>query len=50
LLGTILAAYRDFEERVNVVSKKMSAFEMVEKTVNSKLGKFRKERYYGIMP
>lgn len=42
MLSTILASYRDFEDRVNVVGKKMSAKEMVEKAVNSKLGKFTK--------
>ena len=46
LLGTILAAYRDFESRVNIVSKKMSAYEMVEQAVNNKIGKFTKS---GIM-
>lgn len=50
LLGTILAAYRDFEERVNIVSKKMSAFEMVEKAVNSKLGKFTKSDIMELCP
>lgn len=42
LLGIILAAYRDFEDRVNIVGKKMSAREMVEKAVNSRIGKFTK--------
>ncbi len=42
LLGTILAAYRDFEDRVNIVSKKMSAKEMVNHAVNQKIGKFTK--------
>ena len=50
LLGTIVAAYRDFEDRVNVVSKKMSAFEMVEKAVNSKLGKFTKSDIMELCP
>lgn len=50
LLGTILAAYRDFEDRVNIVSKKMSAFEMVEKAVNSKLGKFTKSDIMELCP
>ena len=50
LLGTILAAYRDFEERVNIVSKKMSAFEMVEKAVNLKLGKFTKSDIMELCP
>ena len=42
LLGTILAAYRDFEDRVNVVSKKLSALEMVKNAVSQKIGKFTK--------
>ena len=41
-MSTILAAYRDFEERVNLVSKKMSAKEMVIKAVNNKIGRFTK--------
>lgn len=50
LLGTILAAYRDFENRVNVVSKKMSAFEIVKKAVDSKLGKFTKSDIMELCP
>ena len=50
LLGTILAAYRDFEDRVNVVREKMSAFEMVQKAVNSKLGKFTKSDIMELCP
>ena len=50
LLGTIHAAYRDFEERVNIVSEKMSAFEMVEKAVKSKLGKFTKSDIMELCP
>ena len=42
ILGTIVAAYRDFEERVNMVGKKMSARDMVEKAIRSKIGKFTK--------
>lgn len=42
LLGTILAAYRDFQDRVNIVGKKMSAREMVERAVHSRIGKFTK--------
>ena len=42
LLGTILAAYRDFESRVNIISKKMSAFEMVEQAVNNKIGNLQR--------
>ena len=50
LLGTILAAYRDFESRVNLVSKKMSAFEMVEQAVNNKIGKFTKSDIMEMCP
>lgn len=50
LLGTILAAYRNFEDRVNIVRKKMSAREMVEKTVNSKIGKFTKNDIAELCP
>ena len=42
ILGTVLAAYRDFEDRVNIVSKKMSAKEMVLNAVTQKIGKFTK--------
>ena len=50
LLGTILAAYRDFENRVSVVSKKTSSFERVEKVVDSKLGKFTKNDIMELCP
>ena len=50
LLSTILAAYRDFEERVDVVGHKMSALEMVEKAVKSKLGKFTKSDIMELCP
>ena len=42
ILGVILAAYRDFEERVDLVGAKMTAREMVGKAVKSKIGKFTK--------
>ena len=50
LLGTILAAYRDFESIVNIVSKKISAFEMVEQAVNNKIGKFTKSDIMEMCP
>lgn len=42
LLGIILSAYRDFEERLNLIDDKLSALEMVEKVTSSRLGKFTK--------
>ena len=50
LLGTILAAYRDFEDRVNISSKKMSAKDMVIHAVNQKLGKFTKSDIMELCP
>ncbi|MDY2895845.1 MAG: Fic family protein, partial [Candidatus Enterosoma sp.] len=50
ILGIILAAYRDFEERVNMVGKKMSAKDMVVKAVRSKIGKFTKNDIMELCP
>lgn len=49
-LSVILAAYRDFEERVNLVETKMSAREMVEKAVKTKIGKFTKSDILELCP
>ena len=50
ILGTIVAAYRDFEERVNMVGKKMSARDMVIKAIGSKIGKFTKNDIMELCP
>ncbi len=42
LLSTILAAYRDFEERVSLISAKLPAVEMVRHAAYGKIGKFTK--------
>lgn len=42
MLGIILSAYRDFEERLSLVNGKRSAAETVEKAVSGRLGKFTK--------
>ncbi len=42
LLRTILAAYRDFEERVDLVREKLPAVEIVRRAVYGKIGKFTK--------
>ncbi len=49
-MGTILAAYRDFEERVNLVSKKMSAREMVNKAIAYQIGRFTKTDIMELCP
>lgn len=42
LLGIILAAYRDFESRINLVGEKLSSLEIVRKAVSQMIGKFTK--------
>ena len=42
ILGIILSAYRDFEERLNLIEDKISAYEMVERATKNQLGKFTK--------
>lgn len=43
LLGVILSAYRDFEERFSLVEKKQPALEMVRQASMNKLGRFTKQ-------
>ena len=42
LLGIILAAYRDFEERLNLIDDKISARQTVENVIKNRIGKFTK--------
>ena len=42
MLGTILAAYRDFEDRVILVDGKASGIDLVRNAVNNTIGKFTK--------
>ena len=42
LLGTIIASYRDFEDRMVLVNESNSAIDMVRKAVANKIGKFTK--------
>ena len=43
LLGTILAAYKDFEDRFALVETKLPAFEMVRRATMNKIGRFSKQ-------
>ena len=45
-----MAAYRDFEDRVNMIGEKLSAREMVERAVNRKIGKFTKSDIMELCP
>ena len=43
ILGTILAAYKDFEERIDIVEDKPSALELVRRASRNKIGRFNKQ-------
>lgn len=50
LLGTILAAYREFEERVELVGEKLSALETVRRAAYGKVGKITKTNLMEFCP
>ena len=50
LLGIILAAYKDFEDRFSIVEVKMPAVDMVRKAVQSKIGRFNKQDIRELCP
>lgn len=50
LLGTILAAYKDFEDRMALVGTKMSALETVRKATELKIGFFSKQDLRELCP
>lgn len=50
LLGTIISAYRDFEDRVELVSENLSAIEVVKKAITGIVGKFNKTQLIELCP
>lgn len=50
MLGVILSAYRDFEERLEIVSEKKSAIDMVKEAFNVKIGKVTKSDIMELCP
>jgi len=50
LLSTILAAYKDFEERFSIVEEKLPTIEIVRKATQSKLGRFTKQDIRDLCP
>lgn len=50
ILGTILAAYKDFEERAKLVETKLSALETVRRASESIIGRFNKQRIRELCP
>lgn len=49
-LGTVLAAYRDFEERFTLVETKLPAVEVVRKATQNKIGRFTKQDIRELCP
>ena len=50
LLGTILAAYKDFEDRVALVETKLPALEMVRRASKKRIGRFNKQDIRELCP
>ena len=50
LLGTILAAYHDFEDRFALVETKLSALETVKRATQNKIGRFTKQDIRELCP
>ena len=50
ILGTILAAYKDFQDRAALVEEKMPALEMVRKASMNKIGRFNKQDIRELCP
>lgn len=50
LLGTILAAYKDLDERVALVETKLPALEMVRRASENKIGRFNKQDIRELCP
>ena len=50
ILGTVLAAYRDFEDRFSIVEEKLPAIEMVRKAMLQKIGRFTNQDIRELCP
>ena len=50
ILRIILSAYRDFENRINLVDEKLPAKEQVRNAIKEKIGKFTKSEIMELVP
>lgn len=50
LLGTILAAYKDFDDRMSLIETKLPAIEMVRRASMNKIGRFNKQDIRELCP
>ena len=50
ILGTVLAAYKDFEDRFSIIEKKLPAIDMVRMAAENKIGRFTKQDIHELCP
>lgn len=50
ILGVILAAYREFESRIDLFDEKLPAVELVRRAIENKIGKFTKSEIMELVP
>lgn len=50
ILSLVLAAYRDFESRINLTEEKLTAIEQVRNAITEKIGKFTKSEIMELVP
>ena len=50
LLSTILAAYKDFSDRFEIVAEKLPAIDVVRKATQNKIGRFTKQDIRELCP
>ena len=50
LLSTILAAYKDFGDRFDIVAEKLPAVDVVRKATQNKIGRFTKQEIRELYP
>ncbi len=50
LLGTLISAYRDFEDRIELVDEKLPTLEIVRSAIRQKIGKFKKADLLELCP
>jgi Fic family protein len=50
MLGTVISAYRDFEDRVELVDEKLPSIDIVRSAIRQKIGKFKKADVLELCP
>ena len=50
ILGTIISAYRDLEDRIDIVNDKLSSMDIVRNAISNVIGKFNKSNLVELCP